>query len=202
MYQSQKQIPLFPLSSVVLPGGRMKLRIYEPRSLSMVKEAMKNNAGFICASLNSKGNTDENTHIHPIGTIVEIVDFDALNDGMLGITVQGARLVRIFNITTDKTNLRRGDIEFLEHNSTLQTPEAFPVLVEKLKEVFEQFPELEALYPKKYYDDASWVCLRWLEILPLEASVKQSLLTHQCHHVLTEYIASLFEKEQMSKETE
>jgi len=30
------QIPLFPLSTVVLPGGQLPLRLFEPRYIDMV----------------------------------------------------------------------------------------------------------------------------------------------------------------------
>ena len=43
-------LPLFPLNTVVFPGGRLPLRIFEQRYLEMVKQAIADNTPFgICA---------------------------------------------------------------------------------------------------------------------------------------------------------
>lgn len=41
-----EEIMLFPLSSVVLPEGKMKLRIFEPRYQRMVAQCSKTGSGF------------------------------------------------------------------------------------------------------------------------------------------------------------
>ena len=39
-------IPLFPLNSVLFPGGPLKLRIFETRYVDMVSRCMRENSGF------------------------------------------------------------------------------------------------------------------------------------------------------------
>lgn len=42
-------LPIFPLSSVLFPGGVLPLRIFEPRYMDMVRERMQRDAPFgIC----------------------------------------------------------------------------------------------------------------------------------------------------------
>ena len=93
-----QQLGLFPLTSNVLPGGRMRLRIFEPRYLRMVKESLSQNSGFILCMLNPLGNIEKNEHIYKVGTHVHVVDFESLTDGMLGITIEGDSLVEISEI--------------------------------------------------------------------------------------------------------
>jgi Lon protease-like protein len=87
--------PLFPLSAHILPEGRMALRIFEPRYIRMVKDACRLNEGFVICMLNSKGQKEDNTHIFPTGTYCKVIDFDVLEDGLLGITVEGLKCVSI-----------------------------------------------------------------------------------------------------------
>jgi uncharacterized protein len=91
-------IPLFPLSAHLLPGGHMALRIFEPRYVRMVKEACAGNGYFVLCMLNSRGDQTSNEHIFPIGTLCKIVDFDLLDDGLLGINVEGVCCVSVGNI--------------------------------------------------------------------------------------------------------
>ena len=40
------QVPLFPLSTVLYPGGPLPLRIFEARYLDMISDCMKNEQCF------------------------------------------------------------------------------------------------------------------------------------------------------------
>ena len=40
------ELPLFPLSAVLLPFGRMPLQIFEQRYLDLVRDCMKTDTGF------------------------------------------------------------------------------------------------------------------------------------------------------------
>ena len=47
--KAYKDIPIFPLKSIILPGGQFPLRIFERRYLDMTRDCLKNNDGFIIA---------------------------------------------------------------------------------------------------------------------------------------------------------
>ena len=95
---SVERFPLFPLSAHLLPEGRMALRIFEPRYVRMVKQACAENKGFVMCMLNANGDKNLNEHIHKIGTYAQVVDFDMLDDGLLGIKVAGSHLVEVSSI--------------------------------------------------------------------------------------------------------
>ena len=40
------EMPLFPLASVLFPGGQLQLRIFEPRYLDLVRECTRHGTGF------------------------------------------------------------------------------------------------------------------------------------------------------------
>ena len=45
------RVPIFPLNSVVLPGGRVPLQLFEPRYIDMLTRCLKDNQGFVITLL-------------------------------------------------------------------------------------------------------------------------------------------------------
>jgi Lon protease-like protein len=82
-------VPLFPLNSVVLPGGRIPLQLFEPRYLDMLTRCMKEDRGFVVVLLRDGAETGKLAAFYDIGTYVRIIDFKQLENGLLGITVEG-----------------------------------------------------------------------------------------------------------------
>lgn len=189
----QTEIALFPLTSHVLPGGRLQLRIFEQRYIRMIKESLAEQKGFGVCMLNPKGREDNNSHILPIGTLVNVVDFESLQDGMLGITVAGEQLFEIDSMAADSDGLRVGQVVLREEWSPSSLSDEDILLRQRLQEVFEAYPELSQLYPEKRFDDEPWICQRWLEILPLEPQKKQELLASQHTQSVKEFIRQLVE---------
>ena len=64
-------------------------------------------------------------------------------------------------------------------------------LVSRLREVFAQYPELDELYPDKQFDDAAWLCQRWLEILPMPIYEKQMLIAKQNSEAARQFLRRL-----------
>lgn len=102
-FEKPAALPIFPLSQPLFPGCRLPLRIFEPRYVRMVSEASKAGTGFVITLLKSGSeisaeNTVLNTQtvaFHDIGCWCQIIDFENLDDGMLGITVAGESEVQI-----------------------------------------------------------------------------------------------------------
>ena len=189
----QQTVPLFPLSAHLLPGGKLPLRIFEPRYVTMVKDACANNSGFGICMLNPQGDIGSNKHIFPIGTYAKVVDFDLLPDGMLGITVEGMYCFNILAIQTEKNGLRIGECEVLHEWQASADTSVLGALTERLQEIFDKYPELQSLHPLPRFDDPIWVIYRWLELLPIEPKEKQALLTHKEHVKALEFLTQLIE---------
>src|SRR3569833_51867 len=93
----QLHIPLFPLNTVLFPGGILPLRIFEPRYMEMVSVCMKEQSGIgVCLILSGK-EVGEAATTNDVGTFVRIIDWDQRDDGMLGITVQGEQRFRVLS---------------------------------------------------------------------------------------------------------
>jgi len=87
------QIPLFPLSSILLPYGRMPLQIFEPRYLDLVRDCLRNNRGFGVVWIRQGGEVARAGRVRQqlmtVGTVAHIVDADQLPNGLLGVTIEG-----------------------------------------------------------------------------------------------------------------
>lgn len=170
------KIPLLPLSAHLLPGGKMSLRIFEPRYIRLVKEACVSNSGFGICMINAQGDKNKNEHIYPIGTYVTIIDFNLLDDGILAITVEGQNCFKISSIVTDSDELRIGTCQWLDVWVDKPVEQSISPMDERLIEIFEKYPELKTLYQNPKFNDPIWVIYRWLELLPVNAEQKQQFL--------------------------
>ncbi len=170
------ELMLFPLNSVVLPEGKMNLRIFEPRYKRMVKECCEQNIGF-GMNLVSGRTTSSNTVISSVGTMVNIIDFETLPDGLLGITVVGNQRFTLKRVWAESDGLRKAEVEWLDNWNHLELGSGDSFLSVQLEKIYKQFPQIGELYSHRFFDDASWVAQRWLEILPLESEQFELLIS-------------------------
>jgi Lon protease-like protein len=187
------KMPLFPLSSHILPKGRMALRIFEPRYVRMVKEACANNMGFVICMLNSDGSKTDNSDIFELGTVCKVVDFDILDDGLLGVTVEGIECVTVSSIDTEDDGLRVGNCVPKANWTCENSIQELHPIDARLKEIFERYPEVSSLYQVTPFDDPLWVINRWIELLPLGAEQKQHFLLQQDCKAVFNYLSELIE---------
>lgn len=168
-------MPIFPLPVFLLPAGITRLRIFEPRYLKMVKIASQAH-GFAILYKSKSEQTPT------WASWVEIINFDQ-QDGLLVIDIRCKSLVSLDNLTCDQDNLHFADTSPIEHWASQPHDEVTAQLTRSLTQLFEQHQDLQALYQydvdyqNKTYG-ADWVIARWLELLPLEAKVK-NIFTQQ-----------------------
>lgn len=168
-------IALFPLPSHILPSGRLPLRIIEDRYIRMVKESAKATSGFgvVMMDANQSGPLG---HISPIGTLVKIIDFYTLDDGFLGINVEGIKRFIIDEIIIEDDGLKTAKVHYIANwpDQKLTADEYY--LADKLEQIFKQHSDIDQLYSIKEMTNISWIAQRWLELLPLSVNEKQLLL--------------------------
>ncbi len=169
-------MPLFPLKTVLFPGGLLPLRIFEARYVDMLRSCMRQQMDFGVVLI--KEGSEAGAHqvrICEVGTTAQIVDFSQLEDGLLGIVARGERRFRILNVRTQKDGLHLASVERFEPDDEVAVPEEFLPLVDMLKEALPQLGEMHKHFVLRY-DDAAWVAGRVLEILPLQLADKQLCL--------------------------
>ncbi|GAA5316322.1 MAG: LON peptidase substrate-binding domain-containing protein [Candidatus Pelagadaptatus aseana] len=172
-------IPVFPLNAHILPQGRMRLRIFEPRYLRMVRENVSADPAFAMAMLGTQKQGD-GYDVMPRVTLVRIIDFELLEGGLLGITIEGICHAEISDIEAEDDGLRRASYRPVDNWSALEDDASHELLASSFVDMLTEYPQLAELYPDLPENDLCWYLMRWLEILPLPSEAKQSLLHNDC----------------------
>ena len=169
-------IPLFPLNSVLFPGGEVALRIFEPRYLDMVRDCARANSPFGVCLILSGAEAGEPATPAAIGTLAHIVDFSTTPDGLLGIRAQGSRRFRVAHSRVRDSGLAHGEVELWPDEVRVEVPVEFHLLATILERLLEKIGGTHAHAPRANFDDASWIGFRLAELLPLENREQQMLL--------------------------
>jgi len=168
------QVPLFPLNTVLFPGGPLPLRIFEPRYLAMISNCVSNDAPFGVLLIRDGDETGPAT-THEVGTLARIIDWYQGSDGLLGVTAVGEQRFRVISSYREANGLNVGNIEILPEEPALQLPEEFHAMPEILAGVLDDLGLLYASL-ERHLDDAGWVTSRFVEILPMDLEDKQACL--------------------------
>lgn len=192
------EIPLFPLHPVLFPGGRLPLQIFEPRYLDMVVRCMRDAAPFGVVLIRRGADarlTPDATQpeIFDVGTEAEVVDFNQLSNGRLGIVVRGGRKFRVRRVREQDDHLLIGEVEILPDEPAVPVGAEHRELVDILRDLI-QHPLIQKLGLEIAFDDARSVGWRLAELLPIEPEIKQSLLKLQWPRERLQELARLVDK--------
>lgn len=167
--------PLFPLQSVILPRGRVPLKLFEPRYLDMLTRCLKQDRGFVTLLLRSGSELRGDEDFYDIGTYVRVVDFAPLEGGLLGITVEGVAKAYVVRHWRAPDGLMLGDVEWLMDEPAVPMPEDGGELVEVLQALL-QHPVVRDLGMSIDFEDSRDVGWRLTELLPIDRHDKQRLV--------------------------
>jgi Lon protease-like protein len=170
------EIPLFPLRTVLFPGGNMPLRIFEQRYLTMIRNCAGDDVPFGVCLIKEGEEAVSPVIPFSVGTLAHIVDWFTLEDGLLGVSTVGTERFETLSTRRQDDGLMLGQIQLLNEPEPFNVPPSFSVLSGVLgrfmEKVEKQYPE----FTPEHLDDAAWVGYRLSELLPLPAIEKQHLL--------------------------
>ena len=170
-YTEDVRVPIFPLNTVLFPGGPLPLRIFEPRYIDMVSACMKSDTPF-GVLLIKEGDESGLATTYEVGTLAKITDFYQGSDGLLGVTALGEERFRLLSSDSQIDGLNIGDVELLEAELFLPLPDEYRQLPGMLANVLDDLGRLYEARDRNY-EDAVWVSYRFLEILPIDLEQKQ-----------------------------
>ena len=171
-------IPLFPLSAVLFPGGVLSLKVFEQRYLDMAAACMTAGTPFGVCLIASGKEVGQAAVPHRVGTLAHVISGDMPQLGILMLETRGGRRFRIVSQVTRPDGLLRAQVELLDEPVRQEVPAAQQGLLPLLQKIAgdlgpEKMPEPHA------FDDAAWVGYRLTEIVPVQALAKQKLLELQ-----------------------
>ena len=173
---STVEIPLFPLRTVLFPGGYLPLRIFEQRYLTMVRDCARNDTGFGVCLIREGEEAVSPVKPAQVGTHAQIIDWYTLEDGLLGVSARGTVRFETENIWQEDDGLFRAQVHVLPEAPECAVPEAFSVLSDVLGRFMEKVSGHYPDYTPGKLQDADWLGYRLSELLPLAGIEKQHLL--------------------------
>ncbi len=173
--KSRIEFPLFPLGSVLFPGGVLSLKVFEQRYLDMAAECLRRKSPFGVCLIASGKEVGEPAKPHMIGTLAHIDNAEMPQLGILLLKVRGAQRFRILSSTALADGLLQATVELIDEIEGCVVPDALQGLLPLLRKIVSDLGP-EKMPTPHAFDDAAWVGYRLTEILPVQALAKQKLL--------------------------
>ena len=181
-----QSLPLFPLGTVLYPGGVLPLRVFEVRYLDMVSRCQRAGAPFGVVSLTQGQEVrrpgGDREAFAAVGTLATISAFEQPRPGLMVIRAVGQQRFRIRSSDQLKHGLWVADVEQIAPDQSVAIPEdlqpaaiALGNLIRKLQAKADAMEPLPIQQPLRL-DDCAWVANRWCELLPMPVQLKQRLM--------------------------
>ena len=168
-------IALFPLHTVLFPGGPLPLRIFETRYTDMVRRCMREQQPFGVVLIQEGDEAGPVATTATIGCSARIADFYTLKDGLLGISCVGERKFRVLRVWRAADGLNMGEVDWIEPEPARALPGEYARLGATVRRAVDELSQ-QYQHVEKHFDDAAWVGARLTELLPIELNDKQVLL--------------------------
>ncbi len=174
-------IPLFPLSTVLFPGGKIPLQIFEPRYLDLISSSLKNDTGFGVVWLREgselyHSETEGDSRLAQIGTYASVVDWDSLANGLLGVTIEGSKIFRLVSSYQREDKLHMADIEWVEPEPIIPLPEYSEEMEALLTQLLDH-PHIARLKLSPVIEDVAAMGHLLSQLLPIDEKIKFELLS-------------------------
>jgi len=168
----RREIFLFPLATVLFPGGVLPLKIFEQRYLEMTKACLRDNAPFGVCLIREGSEVGAPAVPENIGCLATITQWDMPQLGVFHLVTRGSDRFRIIETRVAASGLVSATVAVFPPES----PAAMdPACQQVLKVIIEKAGA--GLFPAPLdLDDPAWVSWRLAEVLPLELPVRQQLL--------------------------
>ncbi len=168
----RRNIFLFPLGTVLFPGGLLPLKIFEQRYLEMTKACIRDNLPFGVCLISEGVEVGAPAVPEKVGCLATIEQWDMPTTGMFHLLARGGQRFRIRETSVADNGLPSGDVELLPPAAP-SSPD--PDCVTLIKRVIEQVGAANFPQPVKL-DDGAWVAYRIAEMMNFPMPVKQQML--------------------------
>ena len=130
----------------------------------------------------------------PVDAEQLIVDFNKLDNGLLGITVQGKHKIRIEDVWKQEDELLLGKIEKInEEDDNLSNDPEYLDLWNMVKEITNH-PEIKKLNLDLDLQSSISVCYILASVLPLRPQEKQTILEFENNRDKLDYLKALIKR--------
>ncbi|WP_420466180.1 LON peptidase substrate-binding domain-containing protein [Panacagrimonas sp.] len=194
------EIPIFPLNTVLFPGGRLPLRIFEMRYVDMTKACIRDDAVFgVCQILEGREAGEAAVPV-PIGCTARIAEWEVPTPGLFNLDTRGEQVFRILDQRVERDGLIRAQVVLEPAPVAQALPTSQELLGRMLSEIIDKVGAKHFPQPVQL-GDATWVAYRLAEILPISVDQKLAWLQYNDPvRILAEIEATVFGEEDSGTE--
>lgn len=168
-------LALFPLQTVLFPGGVLPLRLFEQRYLEMAKTCLREDLPFGICRIREGHEVGTPATPESVGCLARIARWDMAQLGVLNVLARGERRFRVLERRVEPGGLARASVELLAEEQDAEVPDDLQGCVKFLRAIVEQADAVPLEQPVRY-ESCVWVSARLAERLPLPLALKQALL--------------------------
>ena len=175
-------LPLFPLRTVLFPGGQLGLKVFEARYLDLVGDCLRSGQGFGVISLRrgaEAGRSTQPIELEAVGVLAHVDEVESEQAGILRVQCSAGERFRLAGALQRRDNgLWQARAEPLPPDPVRLPGPAMLGTVSALAEAIRKLQQMDRLpfAPPFRLDEAGWVANRWCELLPISLQAKQKLL--------------------------
>jgi Lon protease-like protein len=174
-HAENSRLALFPLHTVLFPGGPLPLRIFETRYTDMVRRCLREQQPFGVVLIQEGEEAGPVATTATVGCSARIADFYTMQDGLLGISCVGEQKFRVLHVRREPDGLNIGEVTWLAPEPQVPLPEEYAQFGDTVRRALDELAEHYQHVDRKF-DDAAWVGARLTELLPIGLNDKQVLL--------------------------
>jgi len=174
-HAENSRLALFPLHTVLFPGGPLPLRIFETRYTDMVRTCTREQQPFGVVLIQEGEEAGPVATTATVGCSARIADFYTMQDGLLGISCVGERKFRVQRVWRAPDGLNLAEVSWLAPEPRITLPEEYAQFGATVRRALDELAE-HYQHVEKLFDDAAWIGARITELLPIGLNDKQVLL--------------------------
>lgn len=177
----RRELPLFPLQTVLFPGGLLSLKVFEARYLDLVAACLRDKRTFGVVALRTGSEVrrdDRPVSFETTGVLAELLDVDSTQPGILHVRCRGTQRFRVATPRQQADGLWVATTTAIADDPVVAPSEPTIGSVRGLANAIAALKAQgdEPFLPPFRFDDAGWVANRWCEILPISLAAKQKLM--------------------------
>jgi uncharacterized protein len=180
--ESLDTLPLFPLRSVLFPGGLLALKVFEVRYLDLVTDCLRRQRrfGVVCLLQGDEVRAAQGkVRFENAGVLARLDEVDGEQPGVLRVRCTGTRRFRLDGEAAQQDDGLWVGAAMLLPDDEPEPPRAD--LLPTVQALAKAITTLKAQGAEPFglphrMDDAGWVANRWCEILPIPLGAKQKLM--------------------------
>lgn len=186
MPENNHWTPLFPLNTVLFPGGVLPLKVFETRYLDMLRECMRTEQPFGVVLIKSGQEVGKAAEPESVGCLTRITEWDMQDLGVMMLRTEGSQRFRILQQRVLPDQRLEAQITLIEADQVTRPDEVHLQCASTLKLVIDDIDKKgRATHGTNFaspfalpmqFDNAGWVANRWCEILPIPLKARQKLL--------------------------